>query len=140
MDLVANLFKADVKPSSIQRIYTTSLVGREVTELPDLLKALEAVLIDIRFAPEKMPLKWSKEYFKLLLKNKYLHVPSLGNRASKESGKISIQNLNLGIKIITELRINVLLMCSCEREEICHRRKIRERLKEQGIQTQELLF
>jgi uncharacterized protein (DUF488 family) len=139
MDRIANLLKEEVKTSTKQRIYTTSFCSREVTDLPGLLTALEAVLIDIRFAPEKMPLRWSKDYLRLLLKNRYLHVPSLGNRASKQSRKIAIQNLNLGIKIITELKINVLLICSCEREDICHRRKIREKLIEQGIQTQELL-
>jgi uncharacterized protein (DUF488 family) len=61
----------------------------------------------------------------------------LGNR-SKEAGKISIQNLALGIKIIFELKINVLLMCKCESEDLCHRRVIKDKLKVQGIEVEEL--
>ena len=139
MDLVKNLLESESAPGNLQRIYTTGYRGREVTDLPDLLRGLEAILIDIRFAPESKPIEWSKDYLKLLLKNKYLHVPSLGNRPGKDEGRISIQNLALGIKIITDLKLNVLLMCACESEEICHRRKISEALKGREIETQEIV-
>src|SRR6476661_5630923 len=113
MKLVENLLQGEVYSKPDQKIYTTGFEGREVTALPLLLDRLEAILVDIRFTPAGMPLKWSKEYLKLLLKNKYLHIPNLGNRSYKEPRKIAIQNLALGIKIITELRVNVMLMCEC---------------------------
>jgi uncharacterized protein (DUF488 family) len=138
MNLVENLLQGEIYSKPDQKIYTTGFEGREVTALPQLLSRLEAILIDIRFAPAGMPLKWSKEYLKLLLKRKYLHVPSLGNRSYKETGKIAIQNLALGIKIITELRVNVLLMCECKQEEFCHRRQIKEKLKVQGVEVEEI--
>src|SRR5687768_8016574 len=116
MNLIENLFNSEPQIKSDQRVYTTSFFGKQVTDLPGLLKALEAILIDVRFAPESKPIEWSKEYLRLLLRKKYLHIPSLGNREKKDSQKISIQNLSLGIKIITELKINVLLICECERE------------------------
>src|SRR5205085_12615221 len=104
MNLISNLLKDDLDAKLVQQIYTTGCEGKEVVNLPLILKNFGAILIDIRFAPGNSPLKWSKEYLKLLLKNKYLHVPNLGNRSNKE-GKIAIQNLALGIKIITELRV-----------------------------------
>jgi uncharacterized protein (DUF488 family) len=137
MDLIKNILESEPLETTSQRIYITSFQGREVTDLPDLLNTLDAILVDVRFAPERTPLKWSKEYLKLLLKNKYLHIPNLGNRSSKE-GRIAIQNLRLGIKVITELQVNILLMCRCAIEEDCHRKKIIEKLKEQGSDVTEI--
>ena len=137
--MIKNLLETDPIPSPEQRIYTTGYEGREVTDLPELLTNLDAVLVDIRFSPAERPLKWRKDYLKLLLKNRYLHVPSLGNRHQPSSEKkIAIQNLALGIKIITELKVNVLLMCECKTEESCHRRLIAEELRKQGIRAEEL--
>lgn len=100
MDLTANLLEADPSPLSEQRVCTTGYEGREVTDLPNLLKCLDAILIDIRFSPTERPLKWRKDYLKLLLRKRYLHVPSLRNRAHTETDRIAIQNFTLGIKII----------------------------------------
>jgi uncharacterized protein (DUF488 family) len=145
MDLIANLLKPDPGSASgvarqltNQRIYTTGYEGREVTDLPVLLNSLDAVLVDIRFSPGERPLKWRKDYLKLLLKKRYLHIPSLGNRHQPSPEKIAIQNLALGIKIITELKVNVLLMCECKTEASCHRRAIAEELRKQGIRADEI--
>ena len=120
-------------------VYTTGYSDKDFTDLPDLLDFLDVVLIDIRFAPTAgKQVEWRKDYLRLLLKYRYRYVPHLGNRISKGSNKHSIQNLNLGIKIITELRKNLLLMCECEKFEDCHRSLISQKLKEQGIETEEL--
>ena len=95
MNLIENLLESDPKPISEQRIYMTGYEGREVTLLPELLKHLDAILIDIRFSHSERPIQWRKDYLKLLLKGRYLHVPNLGNRAAERSGKVSIQNLAL---------------------------------------------
>ena len=139
MNLVSNLLQTDVASPAGQKIYLTGYSGKEVTDLPKLLAALDAILIDIRFVPPDKSLRWSKDYLKLLLRNKYLHVPHLGNRTIRQDGKISIQNISLGIRVITELKVNVLLMCECAKEENCHRRLIRQKLKEQGIEAEELM-
>ncbi len=56
----------------------------------------------------------------------------------KESGKQSIQNLALGIKILTELKSNVLLRCECRKTKDSHRRLISQQLKEQEIKVAEI--
>jgi uncharacterized protein (DUF488 family) len=137
MDLIQNVPEPKPPETPCRRIYATGCRAREVTDLPPLLKALDAILVDIRFAPSSKPLEWSKEYLKLLLKRKYLHVPSLGNRSS-DAVRIAIQNLPLGLKIITELKVNVLLMCECENEAACHRRIIKDKLREKGIEVKEI--
>ncbi len=140
MDLVGNLLQAESNQTDNQRIFTTGYAGggREITDLPGLLTALDAVLIDIRFRPSDTPLKWSRQYLKLLLQRKYLHVSHLGNRTYLQKGRISIQNLELGIRIIRELRVNVLLLCECAEAKDCHRLVISQKLKEQGSEVQEI--
>jgi uncharacterized protein (DUF488 family) len=131
---------------------SVSVQNSEPAELKELIDATvklwrkyhltydQAGLIDIRFAPTTgKQVEWRKDYLRLLLKDRYLHVPHLGNRISKGSGRHSIQNLSLGIKIITELRMNLLLMCECLRFEDCHRSLISQKLKEQGIETEEII-
>ncbi len=138
MSLLANLLESESDREVPQRIYTTGYTDRDIALLPALLTSLDAILIDIRFTPISKQLQWQKDYLRLLLKDKYLHVSYLGNRSSKESGKQSIQNISLGIKIITELKKNLLIMCECERIEACHRQEISRRLSEKGIETKEL--
>jgi len=143
MDLIANLLKSEPPSPSRQltnqRIYTTGFEGREVTDLPELLTALDALLIDIRFSPAERPLKWRKDYLKLLLKNRYRHIPLLGNRPhNAEPNKFAIHNLFVGIKIIINLKVNLVLMCECRSAESCHRRIISEELSRQNIIVEEL--
>ncbi len=130
ISLLANLLESESDRELPQRIYTTDYTDHDIALLPALL--------DIRFTPTSKQVQWQKDYLRLLLKNKYLHVSHLGNRSSKESGKQSIQNINLGIKIITELKMNLLLMCECQRIEDYHRQEISRRLCEKGIETKEL--
>jgi len=141
MSFLANVLAEKSKRGLVAPcVCTTGYTGKEFTILPDLLDFLDAVLIDIRFAPTTgKQVEWRKDYLQLLLKDRYLHVPHLGNRISKGSDIQSIQNLDLGIKIITELRTNLLLMCECLRFEDCHRALISQKLKEQGIETEEII-
>ena len=141
MYIPADLRTPDSAPAAAQKIYATHAAGKDVAQLLSLLIRLEAILIDIRLAPSAQPLKWSKTYLKLLLKNKYLHVPTLGNRTAEGrsyTGKPAIHNLALGIKIITDLKINLVLFCACENEKTCHRRVIIRELAKQGREVLEI--
>lgn len=140
MSFLANILAERSKKGLIAAcIYTTGFAGKDFALLPDLLDFLDAVLIDVRFAPSSgKRIEWRKDYLRLLLKNRYRHVPHLGNRLSRETGASSIQNLSLGIKIIVEMRANLLLMCECPTKEECHRLIISENLKQQGIETEEI--
>ena len=140
MSFLANILAEQSKKGLIAPcIYTTGFADKDFTLLPDLLYFLDVVLIDIRFDPSGgRQIEWRKDYLRLLLKDRYRHVPHLGNRLSKQSGKSCIQNLSLGIRIITELRANLLLMCECPRAEDCHRLIISQNLKRHGFDTEEI--
>lgn len=142
MSFLANLLAEKSKKGLIAPcFYTTGFAGKDFTLLPDLLDFLDADLIDIRFAPTAAgtQIQWRKDYLRLLLKDRYRHVPHLGNRLSKESNKSSIQNLSLGIKIIIDMKANLLLMCECPRVEECHRVIISQGLKKHGFDTEEIV-
>ncbi len=137
----AELQSADSSPKIIQKVYTTHASGRDVFLLPKLLTELDSILIDIRFALPIQPIKWSKNYLQLLLKGKYLHVPTLGDRANQThnlSGKPAIHNLTLGIKIITELKVDLLLFCACGQDETCHRHLIGREFAKLGTEVIEI--
>ncbi len=122
-----------------QKIFTTGYTAKNINDLRPMLEALEAILIDIRFAPYSRIMHWQKVYLKALLGNRYRHIPNLGNRTYKEDGKITIQNLQLGLETVLSLNTNAILMCACEKPEDCHRRLIIAELKQRNIETEEIL-
>lgn len=121
----------------MQKIYTTGYGGKNIAHLKPMLDALDAVLVDIRFVPHSEILHWRKTYLKVLLDWKYLHIANLGNRTFKK-GKITIQNLQLGIETVLSLDRNTVLMCGCEKLENCHRLTIAGELMKQGIEAEEI--
>lgn len=122
----------------INRIFATGYTGRDINDLKPLLEHLEAVLVDIRFAPYSQVMFWRKIYLKTLLGERYFHIPNLGNRNFKEKNKISIQNMQLGIETLLSLNTNLMLFCVCSEQQECHRRIIIEELKKRGIETEEI--
>jgi uncharacterized protein (DUF488 family) len=122
----------------LMKIYTTGYTGKAVEQLSALLDFYEAVLADIRFAPHSRHLQWTKNYLTVLLKNRYRHVPSLGNRNYKTGG-IQIHNLELGIRLLESWKENVVLMCACAELENCHRRVVKNEFERRGFETEEIL-
>lgn len=118
-------------------IYTTGYTDKNIADLPNLLENLDAVLVDIRFSPYSKNLVWTKDYLSLLLKRRYQHIPQLGNRAYKE-GKIQIQNIELGIRLITNLEYNAVLLCACKNLDQCHRFTIMNELLKRGFEVKEI--
>jgi uncharacterized protein (DUF488 family) len=118
-------------------IYTTGYTDKNVADLLPLLENLDAVLVDIRFSPHSRNIVWTKNYLSLLLKNRYQHIPQLGNRTFKE-GKIQIQNLELGIRLITSLESTTVLLCACKKLNECHRFVVMTELLKRGLEVEEL--
>lgn len=122
----------------MQKIFTTGYTGKNISDLKPMLEALDAILIDIRFAPFSRIMHWQKGYFKALLGNRYRHVQNLGNRTFKEN-KVTVQNLQLGLETVLSLNQNAVLICACEKSEDCHRRFIIAELHHRNIETEEIL-
>lgn len=118
-------------------IYTTGSANKNIDDLKPKLSRLDAQLIDVRFNPPEMPLKWSKTYLQLLLRRRYRHLPSLGAREISP-GKFAIQNLTLGLRLLGEENCNVVLMCDCAVLENCHRQVIVQELIKLGKESHEI--
>lgn len=119
------------------KFYTTGYAGKDINDLKPMLDALDAELVDVRFSPTSEIMRWRQIYLKALLREKYHHVPQLGNRAFRE-GKAQIQNLYLGIKILVSFNSNVVLMCGCKDVKQCHRLVIAEELRRKGFEAEEI--
>jgi hypothetical protein len=122
----------------LSSFYTTGYTGKRVEDLPALLDFHDAVLADIRFAPHSRHLQWRKDYLKILLKDRYRHVPALGNRNYKTGGTIQIHNPEIGIRLIESWETNVILLCACADLEKCHRRIVKADLERRGYEIREI--
>lgn len=120
-----------------RKFYTTGYEGKDVTDLPVLLETLDAVLVDIRFSPHSRQIVWTRNYLKLLLTNRYRHVAALGNRHFRK-GKVQIQNLTIGMKIVRELETDAVLMCGCADLYQCHRLIVLNELRRSGFEVKEI--
>jgi len=128
---------SEADPRRKIKFYTTGYSGKDINDLKPMLDALDAGLVDVRFSPTSEIMRWRQIYLKALLREKYHHVPQLGNRAFRE-GKAQIQNLDLGIKILVSFNSNAVLMCGCEDVKECHRLVIAEELRRKGFEAEEM--
>ena len=119
------------------KFYTTGYAGKDINNLKPLLDALDTVLVDVRFSPTSEIMFWRQVYLKTLLREKYHHVPQLGNRTFRE-GKAQIQNLDLGIKVLGSFNQNAVLMCECADLKDCHRFVIAQELRRKFYEVEEL--
>jgi hypothetical protein len=122
----------------LKNFYTTGYTGKQVEQLPALLDFYDAILADIRFAPVSRHLQWTRNYLSLMLKDRYRHVPTLGNRNYKTHDSIQIHNLEIGVRLIQSWETNVILLCACQDLQNCHRRVVKAELERRGHEVEEL--
>lgn len=127
----------EITPLLKIKFYTTGYAGRDINDLKPMLNALDAMLVDVRLSPTSEMMRWRQVYLKTLLREKYHHLPQFGNRAFRERG-VSIQNLDLGIKILLSFNSNAVLMCGCADLKTCHRHTIAQELRRKGYEAEEL--
>lgn len=127
----------EIVPDQKIRFYTTAYAGKDINDLKSMLDRLDAVLVDVRFSPTDEIMRWRQIYLKTLLRENYHHISQLGSRETRE-GRIQIQHLDLGIKILISFNSNAVLMCGCPDSKTCHRRNIAEELRRKGYEAEEL--
>lgn len=124
-------------PKQKIKFYTTCYAGKDINDLKPMLEALNAILVDVRFSPTSETLRWRQIYLKALLREKYRHIPQLGNRANR-CGPNQIQHLELGLKVLISFGTSAILMCECADPQNCHRLIIARELRRKGFDTEEL--
>lgn len=121
------------------KIYTTGYGGRTADRLPELAERLGAIVADIRFAAYSKDLQWRKNYLELLLRDRYIHVPALGNRNYRDPElAIQIHNLELGVRLVESWQTSVILMCGCRDPIGCHRRLVGHEFETRGYLVEEV--
>lgn len=128
---------SEIAPKQKIKYYTTGYAGKDINDLKPMLERLDAVLVDVRFSPTSDLMRWRQVYLKTLLREKYRHIPQLGNRASR-AGVNQIQHLELGLKILISFGRNAALMCECADLRNCHRLVIAKDLRRRGFETEEI--
>lgn len=119
------------------KFYTTGYAGRNINDLKPMLDRLDAVLVDVRFSPTDEIMRWRQIYLKALLREKYHHVPQLGNRANRRRPH-QIQHLELGLRVLISFETNAVLMCECADGRDCHRLVIAKELRLRGFEAEEI--
>lgn len=123
------------------RVYTVGYGHMSAPRLHQIVAALDAVLIDIRFSARSRIPEWSKGRLEELFGGDYLHLQSLGNAEYKTGGMriTHYENGKASIEVVMEtLGKPVVLMCACGSPSECHRTVVGNMLKADGFEVQEL--
>lgn len=96
---------------------------KKAEELAQIAKALDAVIVDIRFMPHTRNPEFGKNHLQEILGKDYIHVGALGNKNYRGEGEIQLVNTDEGMNVIHKLleTKSVILMCACWKRSECHR-------------------
>lgn len=120
------------------QIYTLGYTGRRPGEIYALAEQLDATVCDIRFSPRSRVPRWNKGRLEVLLGDRYMHIQELGNQNYKTGGPVEIVDLDAGLARIQDHPRPVILMCACKDLAGCHRAVIRDHLRAEGLEVEEL--
>lgn len=121
------------------RIYTTGYTGKKPGDLLALARDNNAVIVDIRKSASSRVPCWRGPELASLLGERYVHAPQLGNNNYKAGGDIQIADIEGGVRAVLAIeKPAVILLCACERADICHRSVVAEALRERGQAVREL--
>lgn len=116
----------------MKTIYTIGYTGWTPLALRAQVLGLQAILIDIRYAPRSKRSEWTPPELQALLGDDYRLMQSLGNKNYQEAAPIELADPEAAVRPIrTELLARpVVLMCACKQPEACHRTVAAEFLAE----------
>ncbi len=117
-------------------LYGIGYSGRTLDELRHILEQLEAVLVDIRFAPYSRNPDFRKPHLETVFGDRYLYLRAFGNRNYK-GGPVDLVDYEAGKAALEVLDKPALLMCMCKDPATCHRAVVLQRLAEDGFEVQE---
>lgn len=120
-------------------LYTLGYAGRSPVQVLELVTALDAIVVDIRYHPHSGHAGWGRRSLECRFGERYLWVGELGNRSHRQ-GVIEIPDLAGGVAIVVDLLTSssVVLMCSCRGFDNCHRRPVAKNFTRLGYSYEEL--
>ncbi len=117
-------------------VYGIGYTGRTLDELRHIIEQLDAVLVDIRFAPYSRNPQFRKDALEQALGDRYVYLRAFGNRNYK-GGPVALVDYDVGRAALAALDKPALLMCMCKDPATCHRTAVMQRLAEEGYDVQE---
>jgi hypothetical protein len=94
-------------------IYTIGYQGRSFEDIRAHVLKLDAVLVDIRYAPYSPRLEFRRAALAQALERRYCWMQTLGNRAYKSGGPVEVVDYPAGRAILAALDKPAILMCAC---------------------------
>lgn len=123
------------------KVYTVGYAHWTANALQKRVQELNALLLDIRYAPRSRRSEWSGEALTERFGDGYVPFRYWGNENYNNGGpiKISPRRFQDGLIILRALPDRpVVLMCGCADYRTCHRRVVAERLQAEGYEVEEL--
>lgn len=122
-------------------IYTIGYSGMPAPRLQQIVTALNAILVDVRFRAASRIATWNKGALVKQFGDKYIHLPQLGNSLYREGG-MQIADYEAGLAAISVIMVTlekpVVLMCACASPVECHRTHLADLLRTDGYEVAEL--
>ena len=112
-------------------IYSYGYHGRQVAELDNLSRRLNAVVVDTRYSPRSRDPQWARSALQRVLGDRYEWMPEFGN-VLYTTDAIKLNDPEAGIDRIRPVIEDqpVVLLCMCPRWSRCHRADVAALLSE----------
>ena len=111
-------------------IYTVGYLNITRKNLFNVVKDLNAILVDIRYVPYSYSPFWKKQELEKCFFGKYVWIKELGN-INYDNKSIEIFNIEDGCEKLFKLdKENIFLMCACQNFDKCHRKFVAEYLRD----------
>lgn len=105
------------------KIYTLGYTGWKTDQLKQQVELVDAFLVDVRKSARSRVVSWNFEPLRILLGQRYVWMPTFGNRNYKTGKPIELVHPQRGLEQIRPLLAErpVILMCACANVQTCHR-------------------
>lgn len=112
--------------------------GRKLEHVADFVEGIDALLVDIRFAPRSRNPDYDGVALSRKLGQRYLHLRAWGNRNYK-GGPVELVDFEGGLRKVEGLpHETCILLCACSDAAKCHRTLVGSMLSEHGYGVHEL--
>ena len=125
-------------------VYTFGCDGKQIKDLTYEMDRLRAILVDIRSDPYGRCKVFNRPELQARFGARYIWIPELGSVNERNGKPPQFANIDVGARRLGGVTADgtpVVLLCSCEKYEHCHRLVLGEQLRDEcGWGLQHLPF
>ena len=124
-------------------VYTTGYGGRTRQQVVEATRAVNGVLVDIRYAPYSQREGYNGSDFRRAMgDDEYVWLKHFGNK-NYQGGPIELVDFERGVHYLDKILATgrpAVLMCACGRLDHCHRKVVAQLLQNIGFDVAELPY